>query len=268
VLVVERTQGADPFDVEEDAVLVQVARQLGLVLALEASFDELRRHAAELRHSRARLVAAADEARRQIERNLHDGAQNHLVVILGTLHEAAEKLGTRGAPEVLALIEEARHALEESVHELRDLAHGVFPPVLADRGLTEALRSAARRMKLPVNLDANGFDRLDAKLESAVYFCCLEALQNVKKHAGDSASVDIRLRHEPGKLHFEVTDNGRGFDLTASGGGAGLVNMRDRLEAVGGQLSLNATPGNGCTVKGDIPLRGDRTGNSSGRVSS
>ncbi len=268
ILVVERSHGADPFDVEEDAVLMQVARQLGLVLALEASFDELRRHAVELRHSRARLVAAADEARRQIERNLHDGAQNHLVVIVGTLHEAAEKLGTGGAPEVLALIEEARHALEESVHELRNLAHGVFPPVLADRGLTEALRSAARRMKLPVTLEAEGFDRLDAELETAVYFCCLEALQNVKKHAGDSASVDIRLRSEQGKFHFEVTDNGQGFDLAASGGGAGLLNMRDRLEAVGGHLSVIAGPDNGCTVQGDIPLPAERRENSSALVPS
>lgn len=254
ILLAERAQGGEPFDVADERVLVEVARQLGLVLALEASFDDLRRHAEELRHSRARLVAAADEARRQIEKDLHDGAQNRLIVILGTLQEAADKFQEDSEPEVRVLIEEAHKALEDSIQELRDLAHGVYPPVLADRGLAEALRSTSRRMRLGVDVGTTGVERLPVELEAAAYFCCVEALQNVKKHAGERATATVQLRMQPGKLVFTVADDGRGFDPATSGRGAGMTNMRDRLEAVGGRLSVEASPGRGCTIHGEIPL--------------
>jgi signal transduction histidine kinase len=141
------------------------------------------------------------------------------------------------------------------VQELRALAHGIYPPLLADRGIEEALRSAAGRATLPAQVEASGLPRQSAEVEAAVYFCCLEALQNAGKHAGPEATVSVRVWEEPGALLFEVSDDGAGFDPNGSKGkGAGFVNMGDRVGAMGGALQVRSAPGAGTTVAGRIPL--------------
>ena len=156
--------------------------------ALQASLDELRRRNEELIASRARVVAAADESRRQIERNLHDGAQQHLVALavkvglVKTLMDADPETAT-------GMLDELRGDVQVTLDTLRELAHGIYPPLLRDRGLSDALQTAANRAPLPTTVEADGVGRHDTDLEAAVYFCCLEAMQNAGKHAGDGARI-------------------------------------------------------------------------------
>ena len=242
-------------------MLSELARQIGLALhnlaldsALQASLDEVRRQAEELRASRSRIVAASDAARRKIERDLHDGAQQHLVALTVNLR-LAQRLAASDPAAAGELLDELGKGLEEAVRELRALAHGIYPPLLVDRGLEEALRSAAGRAALPTEVDAPGLGRYPAELEAAVYFCCLEAMQNAGKHAGEGASATVRVFEDGGNLRFEVTDTGAGFDLSRIGrSGAGFVNMSDRVGAIGGSLSVRSAPGEGTTVSGRLPL--------------
>ena len=145
--------------------------------------------------------------------------------------------------------------LQEAVQELRNLAHGIYPPLLADRGLPDALSAAAGRAALPTDVVAEGVGRYDQAIEAAVYFCCLEALQNAGKHAGEGAHATITVREEAGALLFEVADTGAGFELgSGAGRGAGFVNMADRVGAIGGTLSVDSAPGQGTKIGGRIPL--------------
>jgi signal transduction histidine kinase len=141
------------------------------------------------------------------------------------------------------------------VQELRNLAHGIYPPLLADRGLAEALSAAASRAALPTDVSADGVGRYDQRVEAAVYFCCLEALQNAGKHAGEGAHATVTVREDEGALLFEVADTGAGFD-TGSGAqrGHGFVNMADRLGAIGGTMAVESAPGKGTRIAGRIPL--------------
>ena len=151
--------------------------------------------------------------------------------------------------------------LQDAVQELRNLAHGIYPPLLADRGLPEALSAAAARAALPTDVDAVGVGRYEQPTEAAVYFCCLEALQNAGKHAGDGAHARITLREDEGALLFEVADDGAGFDMaTGAHRGHGFVNMGDRLGAIGGTITVEAAPGQGTRITGRIPCpeRGER----------
>jgi signal transduction histidine kinase len=143
-----------------------------------------------------------------------------------------------------------------ALEDLRDLARGIYPPLLADRGLPTALEAQARKSPVPVTVEADGVARYPQGVESAVYFCALEALNNVAKYAGASR-VEIRLAQTDGYLTFSVTDDGRGFDPAASGAGTGLQGMADRLEAVGGSLELTSAPGAGTTVTGSVPAGGE-----------
>ena len=190
LIVVERPPEGAPLTEEEDRVLVELARQVGLALhnvsldsALQASLDELQIRNAELVASRSRIVAAADESRRQIERNLHDGAQQHLVS-LAVKAGLIKTLWAADADAAIGMVDELRNDVQATLTELRELAHGIYPPLLRDRGLAEALRTAAMRASLPTVVEADEVARYDADVEAAVYFCCLEALQNAGKHAG------------------------------------------------------------------------------------
>jgi signal transduction histidine kinase len=214
--------------------------------------ERLAAHDAEMRASRARIVAASDEARRNVERDLHDGAQQYLVLLelkLGLVMKAAADY-----PEMSASLAEIRTDLARALAELRDLAHGIYPAVLESDGLPGALQAAAERSSIPVSVDADGVGRYPQELEAAIYFCCLEALQNAAKHAGDGAKVSVRLSQADGQVQFEVGDDGRGYDAAAVGPSAGLQNMADRIGALGGELQIESTPGGGTTVSGAVPI--------------
>ena len=260
VVVVERPIEERVFAPEEERAVVEVARQLGSMLhnakldsALQASLDEVRRQAAEIQASRGRIVAAADQARREIERNLHDGAQQHLVA-LAVRVKLAEQLLERDPEKARAALDDLESGLEDALQELRDLAHGIYPPLLADKGIPAALTSAARRAALVVTVEADGLGRFAPEAEATVYFCVLEAIQNAGKYAGETAAVTIRVTEEQGSLVFVVSDDGVGFDVHGAGMGAGFTNMLDRLGALGGTLHVDSAPGHGTRVTGTVPV--------------
>ncbi len=259
LIVVRRPAEADPFSAEDDRVLTELARQVGLALhnarldtALATTLDELRKQAEELRRSRARIVASADAERRRVERDLHDGAQQHLVALAVNLRLTRD-LVTEDAETAAAMLDQLADEVKATIQELRDLAHGIYPPLLADSGLPEALRAAGRRSPLPVAVTAPEIGRYGLDVESAVYFCCLEALQNAAKHAA-GASVEVRLWEESGGLLFSVADDGPGFDVALARSGHGYTNMADRLGAIGGTVRWDSAPGAGTTVSGSVPL--------------
>jgi signal transduction histidine kinase len=208
------------------------------------------------------VVAAADAERRKIERNLHDGAQQHLVALAVTVR-LAQQLADTDPQRARELLEQLGHDLQDAVQELRDLAHGIYPPVLMDRGLVAALESAAARASLPVEIVTDGdVGRFPQEVEAAVYFCCLEALQNAGKHAGEGATATVRIRRAVGAdgldaLTFAVADDGAGFDPAGTAGrGHGFVNMGDRLGAIGGTVEVDSAPGGGTRVSGTVPVDG------------
>jgi signal transduction histidine kinase len=257
LLVCAREEGDAAFTDEEERVLTELARQVGLALhnsrldtALQASLDDLRVANDELSASRARIVAAADHSRRRIERDLHDGAQQHLVALAVKLGLARQML--EADPAVVAtLLEELRADAQTTLTELRELAHGIYPPLLMDRGLPEALRAAANRAVLPAEVVAD-VGRYDSDVEAAVYFCCLEAMQNAGKHAGEGSRLTVTVKGSDDELCFEVADDGAGFDATNARGGHGFVNMADRLGAIGGSLEVDSAPGHGTRIRGHI----------------
>jgi signal transduction histidine kinase len=263
LVLIERGAGADPFTAEDERVLTELSRQVGLALhnvrldsALQASLDEVRRQASELQASRARIVATADQERRRIERNLHDGAQQHLVALAVKLR-LTRQLADADVDQAKVMLDELSTDLQDAVQELRNLAHGIYPPLLMDRGLSEALTAAAGRAALPTDVHADGIGRYPSDVEAAVYFCCLEAMQNAGKHAGDGATITVRVWVEEGGLLFEVADDGAGFDMAARGtAGAGFINMSDRLGAIGGNVRVESAPGAGTRVSGRIPVSG------------
>jgi signal transduction histidine kinase len=261
LIVAERERQGEELAADADVTLGELAREVGVALhnrqmdtALEASLEEVRQHAQALQASRARIVATANAERRRIERNLHDGAHHYLVAMSVKLG-LAQQLSERDPARAKALIEELKTDLQVAIDELRALAHGIYPPLLASQGLGEALAAAARRSRLPTRVDAASLGRYPAELEAAVYFCCLEALQNAAKYAGDGAAATVLVREEEGALLFEVADTGAGFDAQDSKAGAGLTNMADRLGAVGGTLRLESQPGRGTRIQGVLPLR-------------
>ncbi|HEX5096214.1 MAG TPA: histidine kinase, partial [Acidimicrobiia bacterium] len=259
VILCARAGDDTPFTDEEDRVLTELARQVGLALhnsrldtALQASLDDLRVANEELRASRSRIVVASDESRRQIERNLHDGAQQHLVALAVKLGLAKQLLASD--PSVVEpMLDELRADAQETLTQLRELAHGIYPPLLIDRGIGEALRAAANRAVLPTQVRAD-VGRFAPEVEAAVYFCCLEAMQNAGKHAGENAHITITVTTEEGELRFVVADNGAGFDATSDAvRGHGFVNMADRVGAIGGVIDVKSAPGEGTCIAGRMP---------------
>jgi signal transduction histidine kinase len=228
-----------------EELVADVASQAGLVLRNVRLIEELR-------ESRQRLVAAQDHERRRLERNIHDGAQQQLVALAVKLR-LVETMAERDPAKAKALAAEAKAESQEALENLRDLARGIYPPLLADQGLAAALESQARKAPFPVLVEPNGVGRYPAEAEATAYFCVLEALQNAAKYAEASSAI-VRLGHENGDLVFTVTDDGKGFDLATTPTGSGLQNMRDRVEAVGGSMEVTSSPGRGTTITGRIPV--------------
>ena len=206
----------------------------------------------ELSRSRARIASSAASERRRIERDLHDGAQQRLVALRIEL-ELAEDVVRQDPERGAARLRELERELDDALEDLRSLAHGVYPPLLADRGLTDALRSVAARSTIPVDLEVRRLGRYEPEVESAIYFCVLEALQNALKHATGARRVVVRVGAGPlGELRFSVRDDGAGTDALRAG--AGITNMQDRLAAVGGEVTVSSTPGVGTDVRGRVPV--------------
>jgi signal transduction histidine kinase len=244
-----RGESVTPIEIK---LMDDLAHQAGLVLKNVGLTADLQARLDDLRASRQRLVAAQDDERRRLERNLHDGAQQHLVSLKVKLG-LVEMLLTRDPEKASATIVALKGDADEALETLRDLARGIYPPLLADKGLAAALQSQAGKATLPVHVDADGVGRYPQETEAALYFCTLEALQNVQKYAVASA-VTVRLRTDEKQLLVEVTDDGRGFDVTAVVRGAGLTNMEDRLDALGGTLQIESTPGVGTTLRATVPV--------------
>lgn len=219
----------------------------------ERSLDELRLEVEELRASRSRVVTAADAERRRIERDLHDGAQQHLVALSVNLQLARQLLVSDPAAAA-TLLEEIGRDVREALEGVRELAYRVYPPLLLDRGLVEALRAVASAAAIPTRVEAAALDRYPPDFEATVYFCCVEALDNVTRHAGAGARATVRVWSDQGALVFEVADNGAGFEELTERRGAGLDDMSDRLGALGGVLTVSSEQGRGTRVSGRIPF--------------
>ena len=236
----------------EVKLATDLAAQAGHVLGNVRLTEELVRRLEDLRASRQRLVSAQDEERRRLERNLHDGAQQHLVALRVHLGLATAAIDEH--PEQLrALLDESQQVAAEALQNLRDLAHGIYPPLLADEGLVVAVRARSHRSPLPVQVYGDE-RRYPQETEMAVYFCCLEALQNAAKYSGAS-KVTVHLIDREDALQFSVEDDGKGFDPSETRWGAGLQNMTDRLQALGGDLEIISSPGHGTRLAGEVPNR-------------
>jgi signal transduction histidine kinase len=243
----------EPLTPAEAGLLNDLASQAGLVLRNVGLTAELLQRLDELGASRQRLVAAQDETRRRLERDLHDGAQRQLVALKTRLAQA-RTLARRDPGETKALLATVKAEAGDALEALRDLARGIYPPLLADQGLVTALEAQARKVPVPVEVRGQNVARYPQEIEAAVYFCCLEALQNVVKHAG-AKEATIELSAGDSALTFSVADDGAGFDHRAIPAGSGLQNMADRVEALDGSLLVTSTPGAGATVAGTVPVR-------------
>jgi signal transduction histidine kinase len=240
----------EPLTGTEDSLLQHLASQASLVMRNAQLTAELRATIEELLASRRRLVEAQDAERRRIERNLHDGAQQQLIALaiqLGLLAESADD------PDLIRqAIPDLKAQLSTALDDLRALARGIYPPLLAEQGLVMALRAQAARSPVPVVVEAGQVGRYPQDAESTVYFCTLEALQNVAKHARASAAT-VRLSGSAGTLEFSVSDDGAGFPAAATRHGSGLQGMSDRLAAHGGTLTVRSRAGHGTTITGRLP---------------
>ena len=209
----------------------------------------------DLRASRSRIVASADEERHRLERDLHDGAQQRLYLLqikLGRLRQGVAD------DRLVGEIEEIEADAAAALEELRVLAHGIFPTVLVESGVPEALRAFAVDAPIPVRVTDHWVGRCSPTIEAALYFCALEAIQNAAKHAGDGARVMVNLDRNDDRVDLSIEDDGPGFQPAGVSGGMGFVTMRDRIGAVGGELEIISQPGGGVTVHvtiADAPLR-------------
>ena len=244
---------SEPVTPAEEKLLFDLASQAGLMLRNVRLTAELQARLVDLRASRQRLVAAQDEERRKIERNIHDGAQQQLVALAVKLRLAENAAKGEGAGQTGAMLSGLQADTTDALENLRDLARGIYPPLLADKGLAAALEAQARKAPIPTLVGSDGIRRYPKEIEAAVYFCSLEALQNIGKYA-HASNATIRLAEEDGDLIFEVTDDGIGFDPATTGHGSGLQGMIDRLDAIDGTLDVRSEPGRGATVTGRIPL--------------
>ena len=239
---------SDPMTPEKERLVHDLAAQAGLVLRNVRLVEDLRA-------SRQRLVAAQDEERRRLERNIHDGAQQQLVA-LAVKARLARQFTASDPAKASELLQQIESETQTALEDLRDLARGIYPPLLADQGLVAAIEAQTRKGTLGVEVDASGLGRFSPDVEATVYFCTLEALQNVAKYA-DAGHTVVHLARANGDLSFEVVDDGRGFDPDTVATGSGLQGMADRLAAVGGSLAVRSAPGRGTTVSGHVPVDGN-----------
>jgi signal transduction histidine kinase len=240
-----RQPASDPMNPSKDRLARDLASQAGPVLRNVRLIEELR-------ESRRRIVAAQDERAKKLERDIHDGAQQQLVA-LAVKQRLASSLVGKDDEKAREMLEELQGETNSALENLRDLARGIYPPVLADQGLAAALEAQARKSSIPTSVDSDGIGRYPQEVESAVYFSVLEALQNASKYSGASL-VQIRLAAGDGSLEFSVADDGRGFDPDQTRRGTGLQGMADRLDAIGGELRIMSEPGEGTTVAGQVPM--------------
>jgi signal transduction histidine kinase len=236
----------DPSWLDDDDLLPAVRSLVAATLQHEQLTSELE-------ESRKRIARAADVERSRIERDLHDGAQQRLIGLRIKL-TLAEELARADPAAGVSAVHELGSEVELTLEELRSLAHGVYPSLLSDRGLVDALRSAMSDSPLPAQVITRRVQRQSPELETAVYFTCLEAVQNAIKHAGGATRLWISLWQDRA-LEFEVRDDGAGFELPLGHYNGGLRNMRDRIEAVGGELRIVSSPGHGTSIRGSVPLR-------------
>jgi signal transduction histidine kinase len=237
---------SDPMNPSKAKLVQDLAAQAGLVLRNVRLLEDLR-------ESRRRIVTAQDERAKALERNLHDGAQQQLVALAVKQRLAATVL-RRDPDRAAEMLEELQTETAAALENLRDLARGIYPPLLADKGLGAALEAQARKAAVQVSVETDGVGRYPQDVESALYFCCLEALQNVAKYA-HATHAEVRLSASGDELAFEVTDDGDGFDTGTMPPGSGLQGMADRLEALGGILEVRSEPGVGTNVTGRIAAR-------------
>jgi signal transduction histidine kinase len=233
----------DPMNPTKEKLIRDIAAQAGLVLRNVRLIEDLR-------ESRRRIVSSQDQRARTLERNIHDGAQQQLVALSVQLR-LAESMVDRDPEKARALLTDLQERTVETLEDLRDLARGIYPPLLADKGLPAALEAQGRKSPVPVSVQPDGVGRYGPEVESAVYFCCLEALNNIAKYA-EASKVDIVLAHVNDELRFDVIDDGRGFNPSATGYGTGLQGMADRIDAVGGVFDVASEPGGGTTISGRL----------------
>jgi signal transduction histidine kinase len=257
-------QASEPLTHGEAELVDRLADQAGLILAnarltadLEARLEQIAVQAAELRASRQRIVTAQDEERRRLERNIHDGAQQHLVALAVKLRLAKTAMAadpSRGR----AMLEEIGGEIDAALDTLRALSLGIYPPLLEEQGIAPALAVQYVRSGLPVRMYADATGRYPIEIEAAVYFAALEALQNAAKYA-EAKEIAIAIQPADGELRFSVRDDGVGFDPARTGQGSGLAGIRDRLAVFGGDATVESSPGRGTVVRGRVPVSAVRT---------
>jgi signal transduction histidine kinase len=235
----------------EEKLVRDLAAQVGLVMRNVTLTDQLMDTIEELRASRQRLVTAQDEGRRRIERNLHDGAQQQIVALTVKLRLLAQVV-ERDPETAKSMAADLQSDAGDALEQLRDLARGIYPPLLADQGLVAALEAQARKAPVPTEIRSDGIGRYPEDTEAAVYFCVLEALTNVAKYSG-ATRAEVSLAQTDGALGFAIVDDGAGFDMAETSYGTGLLGMADRLDALGGALRVISRRGEGTTVEGRIP---------------
>ncbi|HVS50003.1 MAG TPA: histidine kinase, partial [Candidatus Dormibacteraeota bacterium] len=244
------THPGEELNTNEQRVLSDLALQAGLVLHNARLSAELERRLDELRASRLRLVSAQDHERRRLERDLHDGAQHDLVALRMKLG-LAEGVARNSSSQLATVLSELRDDTAATLENIRRLSRGLYPPLLESQGLSAALSAHARRLPVPVQVRACE-GRFTYDIETAVYFCCVEALQNAAKHAC-AHQAWIAIDEIDGHLRFEIGDDGQGFDVAGSNGGSGLQNIRDRVDALEGTFAIDSGP-EGTRIEGSIPL--------------
>ncbi len=252
-----------PLTSVEERLFVGLAAQAGLVLRLvglraelEDRHRELRARTRELEGSRGRVIEAQDTERRRLERDMHDGAQQHLVALALNLR-LAQVVASRSPERVAQVLAAQADAARLAIDTLSSLGRGIYPRMLAEHGLVAALRAGLATSTVAVTVEAVGNGRPPPVLEAALYFCCMEAVQNAAKHS-DAAQVTVVLRHDDERWHLDITDDGSGFDAPrtlSAGTGLGLMNMRDRLDAVGGSVTIASEAGSGTVVSAVAPAR-------------
>jgi signal transduction histidine kinase len=246
--------------IEHDAILQDEPAFIDVAASLAAIAFERERLATrteqmllEVRASRTRLLAAADTERQRIARDLHDGAQQRLVVLRIELELAAED-AEHDNPEEAATLRGFSTEIEQALEEFRSMTSEIYPAILSDRGIADALRAVALRAAVPTLVEVGTLAEYPLEIGTAVYFCCVEALQNVAKHAPGANGAQIVIGEQNSVLRFSVTDDGPGFRKDEARLGAGMINMRDRMAAVGGELKIRSAPGQGTSISGQIPL--------------